>query len=155
LPFKETAVDYYWRHFKEPRNIFGSWVVVIVDLKSFSADTSDILGAILRKENVVANSLGCSNNGWYIWYDNGGMYSGSKMRPHRVGVARHHDDDKLFCSAYFNAGEARGREINRVVCSAASCGNGVASGNQIFDALIHSCVGEGFGHSPRRAQLGH
>jgi hypothetical protein len=63
LPFKETAVDYYWRHVKEPRDIFGSWVVVVVNLKSFSADMSDILSAILRKENVVANCLGCSDDG--------------------------------------------------------------------------------------------
>jgi hypothetical protein len=62
LPFKETAVHYCW-HVKEPRDIFGSWVVVVVDLKSFSADASDILGAILRKENFVANSLGCSDDG--------------------------------------------------------------------------------------------
>ena len=62
LPFKETAVD-YWRHVKEPRDIFGSWVIVVVDLKSFSADTSNILGAILREENFVADSLGCSDNG--------------------------------------------------------------------------------------------
>jgi len=63
LSFKETAVNYCWRLVKELRDIFGSWVVVVVDLKSFSADASDILGAILRKENVVANSLGCSDNG--------------------------------------------------------------------------------------------
>jgi hypothetical protein len=62
LPFKETAVDYCWRHVKEPRDIFGSWVIVVVDLKSFSSDASDILGAILRKENFIANdSLGCSD----------------------------------------------------------------------------------------------
>jgi hypothetical protein len=65
LPFKETAVDYCWRNVKEPRDIFRSWVVVVVDLKSFSADASDILGTILRKENFVANdSLGC-------WRDDG------------------------------------------------------------------------------------
>jgi hypothetical protein len=63
LPFKETAVDYCWWHVKEPRDIFGSWVVVVVDLKSFSLDASDILGAILRKENFVANSLGWRDDG--------------------------------------------------------------------------------------------
>jgi len=63
LPFKETAIDYCWRLVKEPRDIFGSWVVVVVNLKSFSADASDILGTILRKENSVANSLGCSDDG--------------------------------------------------------------------------------------------
>jgi hypothetical protein len=62
LPFKKTAVD-YWRHVKEPRDIFGSWVVVAVDLKSLSVDMSDILGVILRKENFVANSRGYSNDG--------------------------------------------------------------------------------------------
>jgi hypothetical protein len=62
LPLKKTAVD-YWRHVKEPRDIFRSWVVVAVDLKSLSVDTSDILGAILRKENFVANSRGYSNDG--------------------------------------------------------------------------------------------
>jgi hypothetical protein len=66
-----------------------------------------------------------------------------------------HDDDKSSCSAYLNAGKARRREINHVVRFAVSCGNGVASGNQIFKALIRSCVGEGFGDSPRRAQLVH
>ncbi len=58
-------------------------------------------------------------------------------------------------AAYFNAGEARRREINCVVRFAVSCDNGVASGDQIFDSLIRSCVGEGFGHSPRWAQLVH
>ena len=58
-----------------------------------------------------------------------------------VGVVRHHDDDISSCGAYLNAGKARRRKINRVVCSAASCDNGVASGGQIFDALICSCVG--------------
>jgi len=38
---------------------------------------------------------------------------------------------------------------------AESCDNGVASGDQIFEALVRSCVGDGFGHSPRRAQLVH
>jgi hypothetical protein len=50
LPFKETAADYCWRHVKEPRDIFGSWVVVVVDLKSFNSDASDILGAIRAKK---------------------------------------------------------------------------------------------------------
>ena len=75
------------------------------------------------------------------------------MRPHCVG-ARHHDDDISFCGAYLNAGKARQREINSVIRSAASCDNGLASGGQIFNTLICSCIGEGFGHSPQRAQLG-
>ena len=33
---------------------FGSWFVVVVDLKSFSVDTSNILGAILHKDGVAA-----------------------------------------------------------------------------------------------------
>jgi hypothetical protein len=77
------------------------------------------------------------------------------MRPHCVDVARHHDDDISSCSAYFNAGEARRHEINCVVRFAESGDNGVTSGDQIFEALIRSCVGDGFGHSPRRAQLVH
>jgi len=70
------------------------------------------------------------------------------MRQHRIGVARHHDDDISSCGTHLNAGKARQREINSVMRSAASCDNGVASSDQIFNTLICSCVGEGFGHSP-------
>jgi hypothetical protein len=77
------------------------------------------------------------------------------MIPNRIGVTLCCNDNVFFCGAYLNAGNAWQREINCVVSLTASCENGVTSGNQIFNALICSCVGEGFCHIPQRVQFVH
>ena len=103
---------------------------------------------------MVANSFGLSDDGREISW-NGSRNSGSKMLPNQVDVALRCDDDISFCSVYLNARDALRREFNGVVYFAVSCGNGVASGKQIINALIRSCVGEGLSHTLQRAELVH
>jgi hypothetical protein len=72
----EPTADYWQRIW--PRDIFGSWVVVVVNLKSFIADTSDILGAILRKEKWSLMLLVAATKGRRLGRMGAGTAAGAK-----------------------------------------------------------------------------
>ena len=105
LPFVKPPINYHWRRFCRGRDIFRSWVVVVIDLKAFDAHSRNILSAILREVNVVVDDVVCSFSRRKSGSSGHNHSDGDVFLPQGIGMSLRRDDDISSCGTQFNAGD--------------------------------------------------
>ena len=129
-------------HVPVSRDVLWCRVIVVIHLKPFPLDASNVFSNILCCEDVVANVRiwGSFNQRPPPWQTN------ASIAPYAIGMALLPHDGFYQSGTQLNARDSCGGEKNSRVCSTLMGHFTKACGDQILKPLLISGIGDGLGN---------